>query len=188
MVSDDERSTGPGAVIDSSHVRPARRGPKRTESGRSRQAGLQAPPADRGRRDRPGGVLDRRESPRRHPVLPLLDAVPPVRGRVAGPDGGPILLFDHGGPAATARRATRNAKDLEDGHRRRRSGRGHRDSWRTSLGTPPTAEIGSHPARGCRPDRGRRRQSQLPTLRSRGLSRVDGRGLLIVAAMAWTSR
>jgi hypothetical protein len=44
-------------------------------------------------------------------LLPLLDAVPPVRGRVAGPAGGPIPLFDHGAPAATARRAIRNVKE-----------------------------------------------------------------------------
>jgi hypothetical protein len=38
------------AVIDSSHVRAARRGPKRPEPGRPRPPGLEAPRPDRGRR------------------------------------------------------------------------------------------------------------------------------------------
>jgi hypothetical protein len=56
------------AAIDSSHVRAARRGPKRPEPGRPRPAVLQAPRPDRGRRHPVGRQPDWRQPQRRHPT------------------------------------------------------------------------------------------------------------------------
>ncbi|MFG2156733.1 IS5 family transposase [Streptomyces olivaceus] len=88
------------AVIDSSHVRAARRGPKRTQPGRPSTAGQQAPP----HRRRPGhparGIADRRKPQRRHPTRAAdrQDSRRRRTGRQTPPTPRPLLAdrgYDH---------------------------------------------------------------------------------------------
>ncbi|MFG2311445.1 IS5 family transposase [Streptomyces sp. NPDC048566] len=85
------------AVIDSSHVRAARRGSRADQPGRPRTAGQQAPRRHR----RPGhparGVADQRKRNDVTQLLPLLDKIPSVAGVVGRPRHTPdALLADRG--------------------------------------------------------------------------------------------
>lgn len=77
-------------VVDSSHVRALKGGSTRALAGRPGPGLLQASPDHRRARHPARGPADRRHVTQ---LLPLLDAMPPVRGRVGRPRRKPDSLF-----------------------------------------------------------------------------------------------
>ena len=150
------------AIVDSSHVRALKGGPNRSESGRPRPAGLQAPPHHRRRRCPTRGAAHRRQPQRHHLAHPAgaRDTADPRQTRTASQQTAEGLRRPRLRPRQVPRPGSPpgyHACDRSAGNRTRlRTGHhalGRRAELRVAaLVPPPTHALGNprrHPPKPC---------------------------------------